>query len=406
MAEVTLRAMTKRFGAHVVVDELDLHVDEGEFLTLLGPSGCGKTTTLRCIAGLETPTSGELSIGGVVVMSTAGRRRIAVPPEKRRVGMVFQSYALWPHMTVFGNVAYPLRMQRRPRAEVRKRVIEALGLVGLADFATRGATELSGGQQQRVALARAMAAEPRLMLFDEPLSNLDARLRAQMRNLLLRLHQTIGTTSVYVTHDQREAITLSDRIVVMKDGRVVQTGTPAEIYGGPVDSFVAGFVGFDNILDGVVREVGPGGCRVEITGSGRVIELPSARDGAGQGGPGDGGAPHAAADTGDPAFAPPPEVARRVARLVSGQQVRLAVRGSRLRVSGTRPADPCAFEATVSAAVYLGDQFEYTLVCGGAHFVARTALHLADGVGSKAWLSVPGTHVVPLAPVTAQATRA
>ncbi|MER7793005.1 ABC transporter ATP-binding protein [Streptomyces sp. NPDC097640] len=249
MAAVSIRGLTKRYGDHTVVDGLDLDIADGEFLTLLGPSGCGKTTTLRCLAGLEKPDAGEIRIDGRVVVDSRGT---FVPPEKRDLGMVFQSYALWPHMNVHANVAYPLRMRRTPRAQIAERVTEALRTVGLEKLAHRPVGALSGGQQQRVALARALVARPGLVLFDEPLSNLDARLRATMREQLQLLRQTVPATSVYVTHDQVEALTLADRIVVMHDGRVQQTGTPEQIYSDPANRFVADFVGFENLLPATV----------------------------------------------------------------------------------------------------------------------------------------------------------
>jgi iron(III) transport system ATP-binding protein len=273
MSAVAAKALTKRFGAFTAIQEVDLDVQEGEFVTLLGPSGCGKTTTLRCLAGLEVPTAGEIAIGGRVV--ACPERSVFVPPNKRSIGMVFQSYALWPHMTVRGNVGYPLKLARVPRAERRVRVREILELVGLADRTDHMAVSLSGGQQQRVALARALVNRPALLLFDEPLSNLDAKLRTQMREQIRDLHDTAGATSVYVTHDQEEAIALADRIVVMRAGRIEQVGTPRALYTAPASRFVADFMGFQNILDGRVREVrggelvmetDTGGLRVTATG--------------------------------------------------------------------------------------------------------------------------------------------
>lgn len=254
MAEVRIVGLEKKFGSHVAVDNVDLTVSEGEFITLLGPSGCGKTTTLRCLAGLEAPTAGEIYIGNDLV--AAPRRGILVPPNKRGTGMVFQSYALWPHMTVRANVAYPLRMAKRPKAEIGSRVDEILEQVGLADRGDQMATALSGGQQQRVALARAMVARPRLIFYDEPLSNLDAQLRYTMRTQIRALHDVHGYTSVYVTHDQEEAIALADRVVVMNSGRIEQVGTPPDLYERPATAFVADFMGFQNIWQGQVAVAG------------------------------------------------------------------------------------------------------------------------------------------------------
>src|SRR6184192_721236 len=246
---------------HIEVDRLEIYygnvpavrgvsfdVLPGEQLTLLGPSGCGKTTTLRAIAGLERPTSGEIRIGGSPVFASSPS--VNVPAERRELSMVFQSYAIWPHMTVFDNVAYGLRVRRRPAAEVTARVQEALDLVQLGDLGARSASKLSGGQQQRVALARAFVFSPSVLLFDEPLSNLDAKLRAEMRVELKELQRRLDITSVYVTHDLEEALAISDRIVVMRDGVIEQVGTPGEIYDRPRNTFVADFVGSANLIRG------------------------------------------------------------------------------------------------------------------------------------------------------------
>jgi iron(III) transport system ATP-binding protein len=259
---VELDRLTRRFGTEVAVREVSLSVQPGEFVTLLGPSGCGKTTTLRCIAGLERPDGGEIRIEKEVVASAD--RNVHLAPEQRNIGMVFQSYAVWPHMTVFDNVAYGLRVRRRRRSEISERTTQALQLVGLAHLADRYATRLSGGQRQRVALARAIAYNPRVILFDEPLSNLDAKLREQMRLELTRLQHEVGITSIYVTHDQSEALVMSDRVVVMNQGVIQQIGDPATIYSRPANAFVASFIGAANLLEG--RLLGRTGdlCEVEV----------------------------------------------------------------------------------------------------------------------------------------------
>ena len=259
---VEIEHLNKVFGHETAVDDFNLDVAEGEFVTLLGPSGCGKTTTLRCIAGLERPDGGEIRIGGDTV--TAPARGIHLTPEQRNIGMVFQSYAVWPHMTVFDNVAYGLRVRRTPAAERQTRTMRALELVGLTDFADRYATKLSGGQRQRVALARAIVYEPRVILFDEPLSNLDAKLREQMRDELVRLQREVGITSVYVTHDQGEALVMSDRVVVMDKAVIQQIGSPQEIYAEPANSFVAGFIGVANLIKGTLKSRRGQVCEVEI----------------------------------------------------------------------------------------------------------------------------------------------
>src|SRR6201996_5565644 len=267
MARVEIKGLSKSYGEHEVLRDLSIEVGDGEFLTLLGPSGCGKTTTLRCVAGLERADGGEIRIGGTVVASAPGR--VFVPPNRRDIGMVFQSYALWPHMTVAGNVAYPLRMRRKAGGDIGRQVAGILETVGMAAYAQRQVTDLSGGQQQRVALARAMVARPGLPLFDEPLSNLDAKLRRDMRREIRAAHDASGGSSIYVTHDQEEAITLSDRVVVLRGGVVQQIGAPRDIYEHPVNSFVADFVGYDNILAGTVAETSDRGCAVVLGEGGR-----------------------------------------------------------------------------------------------------------------------------------------
>ena len=242
-ASVELRGLVKRFGRDVVaVDHVDLHVERGELITLLGPSGCGKTTALRMIAGLEKPTEGQ------VLIDTDDVTRL--PAYLRDITMVFQSYALFPHMNVFENVAYGLKVARRPKDEIAARVAEALAMVGLEGLADRATSALSGGQQQRVALARALAIRPRVLLFDEPLSNLDAKLRKRVREDIRELQQRLGITSVYVTHDQEEALAISDRVVVMRAGQIEQIGSPHDLYSRPATRFVADFIGSANFLPG------------------------------------------------------------------------------------------------------------------------------------------------------------
>jgi iron(III) transport system ATP-binding protein len=259
-----------QYGAVVAVRGVSFAVQPGEQLTLLGPSGCGKTTTLRALAGLERPSAGTIRVGGQVVYSSA--QGIDIPAEKRGLSMVFQSYAIWPHMTVFDNVAYGLRVRKRPRAEVATRVAEALDLVQMGAFAARRASQLSGGQQQRVALARACAFSPQVLLFDEPLSNLDAKLRADMRIELRELQHRLGVTSVYVTHDLEEALAMSDRIVVMRDGVIEQAGTPTEIYARPRNAFVADFVGSSNLVRGRLRpDLARDGLIALETSSGEIV---------------------------------------------------------------------------------------------------------------------------------------
>ena len=252
MAIVSLRGLTKKFTDAAAVNELDLEIGDGEFVSLLGPSGCGKTTTLRLLAGFLQPDAGEIRVDGKMVSSPA----LLVPPERRNMSMIFQSYAVWPHMTVAQNVAYGLKFKKLAKQEIDAKVTKLLGVVHLAELKDRYSAELSGGQQQRVALARALVVEPQILLMDEPLSNLDANLREEMRFEIRRLHEEFKITTVYVTHDQAEAMATSDRIAVLDRGRLVQVGQPAEIFDRPKTRFVAEFVGKANILTGRMEDDG------------------------------------------------------------------------------------------------------------------------------------------------------
>jgi ABC-type Fe3+/spermidine/putrescine transport system ATPase subunit len=265
-ARIEISDLTVRYGDVAAVNGVSLTIARGEHVTLLGPSGCGKTTTLRAIAGLEEPSGGTIHIDGTPVYSAV--LRCNVPAEKRGVSMVFQSYAVWPHMSVFDNVAYGLRVRKLPGPEIEQAVARALELVHMRDFATRSAALLSGGQQQRVALARAIAFSPNVLLFDEPLSNLDAKLRAEMRVELRELQRRLGVTSVYVTHDQEEALAISDRVVVMNVGGIEQIGSPEDIYNRPRTRFVADFVGSANLIAGRLSNgaAAPGAVRFEAAG--------------------------------------------------------------------------------------------------------------------------------------------
>jgi iron(III) transport system ATP-binding protein len=266
MGQIFLKArnLVKHFGQLPAVDGVSFDVNRGEVLTLLGPSGCGKTTTLRMVAGFELPDQGEIEIADVVIVSA--EKRIFVPPEKRQMGMVFQSYAIWPHMTVFENVAYPLKRRGVRRTLIQEKVSAILDLVGLSKVEGRSATLLSGGQQQRVALARALVYSPQILLLDEPLSNLDAKLREQMRVELRELQKRLSITVIFVTHDQIEAMTLSDQLAVMNQGKIHQVGPPREIYERPRTCFVQEFIGRVIWFDGRLTEIEPGGGSVEIAG--------------------------------------------------------------------------------------------------------------------------------------------
>ena len=255
---VIIRDAVKRYGDFTAVAGISLTIKQGEFFTLLGPSGCGKTTLLRMIAGFNTVDEGAIHFGEQCVNS--------VPAHKRGIGMVFQNYAIFPHLTVKDNVAYGLKAQKVPRGEIRRRVKDALELVQIAQLAGRRPNELSGGQLQRVALARAFVIEPRVLLMDEPLSNLDAKLRVQMRTVIKKLQRRLGITTIYVTHDQEEALAISDRIAVMKDGRIMQVGTPSQVYEKPENPFVAGFIGISNFIECVIDGKDPERAELSIPG--------------------------------------------------------------------------------------------------------------------------------------------
>ena len=247
MPALHLENITKRYGKLKAVDDLSLEVRDGELLTLLGPSGCGKTTVLRCVSGFVRPDNGQIFLGE--------RKITEIPPEKRGIGLVFQNYALWPHMTVFQNLAFGLQIKKLSKDEIKQKAEQALTLVQLGGLEDRFPRQLSGGQQQRVALARALVLEPEILLLDEPLSNLDALLREQMRFEIAQIHQHAGITTIYVTHDQTEAMVISDRIAVLEKGRIMQLGTPREIYSKPVNKFVAGFMGTTHFIPGRVENV-------------------------------------------------------------------------------------------------------------------------------------------------------
>jgi iron(III) transport system ATP-binding protein len=271
MSDLTVSHLRKTFGSTVALDDVTITASEGELLTLLGPSGCGKSTTLWSIAGLYEPDGGTIQVGDEVFFDADTNR----PAEDRNCGVVFQSYAVWPHMSVFDNVAYPLKLRRIKAPERRRRVTEMLELVELPQLADRYPHQLSGGQQQRVALARALAYEPRLLLLDEPFSNLDAKLRERARDWLRALQQRIGVTTVFVTHDQDEALSMSDRIVVMNGGQVLQVGTPEEIYRRPAELFVADFVGTINVLRGDVVAGDGAVAEVRVPGAARTLQIAS-----------------------------------------------------------------------------------------------------------------------------------
>ena len=274
---LVIENLVKYFGDDRAVDGISFNISEGEFLTLLGPSGCGKTTTLMCIAGLHKPDAGEIAVNGKSF--TSMKRNVFLEPEKRDIGMVFQSYAIWPHMTVEKNISYPLEVRKIESSEIDDRVMEVIRLVGLEDMIGKDATQLSGGQQQRAALARAIVCHPSLLLFDEPLSNLDLKLRERMRLELKRIQNEVGITSVYVTHDQAEALVMSDDIIVMSKGKIEQSGGPHSIYARPINRYVSNFIGMANLLNGKISNISKTGLsEIMIFQDGETIKIPCVLD--------------------------------------------------------------------------------------------------------------------------------
>jgi ABC-type Fe3+/spermidine/putrescine transport system ATPase subunit len=330
-----IQSLFKTFDRVTAVNHIDLEIRQGEFFTLLGSSGCGKTTTLRMIGGLEKPDGGAVYLGDKCFVSV--EKNIFVKPEKRGMGMVFQSYALWPHMTVFENVAYPLKLRGVRRAEVRTKVADVLGLVGLAGLEERQAPALSGGQQQRVALARALVFSPSVLLLDEPLSNLDAQLREEMRRELKALQQRVRVTVVFVTHDQIEALSLSDRIAIMKFGRLEQVGTPEEVYYRPETPFVRDFLGKTFLLPGKIAAVSDQHVQVEVRDIG-ASSLTLQRN-------------HVISPSnGFPAI---------------GQAAMIAIRPEKISLSDSRSDGHAnVVQGTLQASQFLGDRYEYTVTLG------------------------------------------
>ena len=342
-------------------NDVSFAVPPGKLFTLLGPSGCGKTTTLRSIAGLERPRLGEISVGDDVVYSSA--RGVFIPPNRRGLGMVFQSYAIWPHMTVFENAAFPLRVGRRKYSthELDERVSRVLHTVDLGEMAQREATKLSGGQQQRLALARALVMEPRLLLLDEPLSNLDAKLRERMRFELKRLQRELGITTVYVTHDQSEALALSHAIAVMNRGRIEQIGAPRDIYERPVNQFVADFIGSTNFIDGTVSGA-------EAAGFYRVR-----------------------CDLGElKAFAHE--------SLKPADKIVLSVRPEDIHLSESRPEGENVWEGTVDQKVFLGEFADWQVAVGERRLQSRVHPSLRTKAGERIFVRIDPEKCVALKP--------
>jgi iron(III) transport system ATP-binding protein len=344
------------------VNDVSFDVAEGQFYTLLGPSGCGKTTTLQCIAGLETPDEGQIELGGRLVFSAD--QKVDLPAHKRDTGMVFQSYAIWPHMTVYENVAYPLAHGRRKtsKADLRERVTDALKLVELESFADRPAPFLSGGQQQRVALARALVDRPRVLLLDEPLSNLDAKMREGMRVELRRLIERLHITTIYVTHDQIEALTMSDRVAVMAGGKIVQEATPRQIYTAPATRFVASFVGKVNFLDALVI----GKTQDE---DGWLLSTKAGNLFCG-----------------------------RSMELREGERVHAAIRPESIAVhesaAAARARSSNVLSGTIASSAFYGEYIEYQIEVGREILQARSDGYIELEAGDAVYLTVPASRIV------------
>ena len=355
MPSLQLANIVKTYGPTKAIDALNLVVEDGELLTLLGPSGCGKTTTLRAVAGFVTPDSGEIFIGKKEITALA--------PEKRGIGLVFQNYALWPHMTVFQNLAFGLKLKKMTKSRIMEKVMEGLSIVKLEKHGDRYPRQLSGGQQQRVALARALVLEPDILLLDEPLSNLDALLREQMRFEIAQLHKQYGITTIYVTHDQTEAMVISDRVAVLNQGRLVQLGTPTDIYARPVNKFVAGFMGTTNFIHGQVAETA-GDITLVSTGDGLTLY-----------GKGD--------------------------NLATGQTVDVAVRPENIEfVSDPGDAlhggDKNVFDAKIVRATYVGDVIDYQIRLGDSLIRAKGSIRAKKVADESVRIHLDPDHLVVL----------
>ena len=331
MAELRVEGLVKTFGSVRAVDDVTFTVGDGEFLTLLGPSGCGKSTTLSAIAGLDRSDEGRIILGDRVFFD--GAKNLFVPPERREIGLVFQSYALWPHMTVAENLDFPLRLRKMAKAERATRVAEALALVEMSEYGARYPFALSGGQQQRVALARTLVYRPALLLLDEPLSNLDAKLRERARSWLRHLTRTLKMTTVYVTHDQSEALALSDRIAVMNGGKIAQLADPHTVYDRPADPFVADFIGSSNFLHGRVTSVEDGAVRIALNGFDGLAPL----------------------------LAPTPRVFK------AGDPVTVAIRPERIRLGGA-PGQTNVYAVRVDESTFLGARNQVVVRVGAQEF--------------------------------------
>jgi iron(III) transport system ATP-binding protein len=358
MPDVRIEKLIKRFGSVEAIAGVDIHIPEGKIVTLLGPSGCGKTTTLRCLAGFENPDEGKIWIGDQLIFDS--RQKINLSPQKRGMGMVFQSYAVWPHMSVFENIAFPLRIRKAPRGKINEQVERALKMVGIEELRDRLPSEISGGQQQRVAFARAIVYEPAVLLLDEPLSNLDAKLREQMRFEILELQRKLGITTVFVTHDQEEAMVLSDEVLVMEFGKVIQRGDPEAIYFDPSNEFVADFIGKINFLNGTVIQLEESGSVVGIEEKGFRSEFHSTRT-----------------------------------NYAKGQKVLASVRPENIQIHTSKPDQQInTWPAKLIRKNFLGGMFDMVVGVEGKELRARTPFKVEAKNGSDVFIHVPPKDVL------------
>jgi len=358
MPDVRIEKLIKRFGSVNAIDGVDIHIPDGKIVTLLGPSGCGKTTTLRCLAGFENADEGKIWIGDRLIFDS--REKINISPQKRGMGMVFQSYAVWPHMSVFENIAFPLRIRKAPRDEINERVMRALSMVGIEELKDRLPSEISGGQQQRVAFARAIVYDPAVLLLDEPLSNLDAKLRERMRFEILELQRKLGITTVFVTHDQEEAMVLSDEVLVMDFGKVIQQGDPETIYFDPSNEFVADFIGKINFLSGAVTRLEESESVVGIDEEGFRSEIHSTRTNYPQ-----------------------------------GQKVLASVRPENIHIHSSKPDhETNIWPAKMIRKNFLGGLFDMVVEVNGKELRARTPFRVEAKSGSEIFIHVPPEDVL------------
>lgn len=355
--KISIQNLQLKYGDFVAIENLNLDIGDGEALVLLGQSGCGKTSTMRCLAGLEEPSSGRIIIDDVVVFDS--EKGINLPPNKRNVGMVFQSYAVWPHMTVFQNVAYSLKVQRLSKAETQERVMDVLTMVGLEKFADRGASLLSGGQMQRVALARSLVMRPSVLMLDEPLSNLDARLRDRLRVELREIQLRLGLTCVYVTHDQHEAFALADRIALLQGGKIVQIGGPREMYETPASASIAHFLGVSNVMDCEAVPAVDGSASAKVAGHDLTVHS-----------------------------------TQRAA--AASQQMKVCMRAEDLQISSRPTTAPNAWQGKVMVAGFQGNDVRYAVELeGGLELDALGTIKRGEQheVGDSVWVTIDPSQV-------------